>query len=169
MILSTAAASSWREQPALSASPPISWTFEPKKQCTSPWDSLQYSPSLHAAALPSSVYVRGHSHTSQALDRFFGRKKRALFVSCAFQGVARVVEEAYDAVNARYMLLAGDNRVRAISSQEGAVRVSRCKPDVYYKSRDVCAHDDCVRCARTPSFCGGDQSPFSRREVGYTI
>ena len=40
----------------------------------------------------------------QALDRFFGRKKRALFVSCAFQGVARVVEEAYDAVNARYML-----------------------------------------------------------------
>ena len=73
-------------------------------------------------------------------------------MSCALKGVARVVENSYDAVNARYMLLAGDNRVRAISSQEGAVRVSRCKPDVYYKSRYVYAHDNSVRCTRTASF-----------------
>ena len=44
-----------------------------------------------------------------------------------------------------------------------------CNPDVYDKSRGVCAHDNSVRCARTAVFCGGDQSPFSRREVGYTI
>ena len=54
---------------------------------------------------------------------------------------------------ALYEYIAGDNESNVLSAtQEGAVRVFPCKPDVYYKSRGVYAQDNCVRCTRTAIF-----------------
>ena len=63
--------------------------------------------------------------------------------------------EVDDAVNARYMNIAGDI-MRAMCSvlrvSGSALSEHPCNPDVYGKSRDVCAPDNSVRCTRTAIF-----------------
>ena len=87
--------------------------------------------------------------------KLFADVARRAFVSCESERVPHVWRSRRRRQRAYMLCIAGDNESNVLSapdSQEGASQRDPCNPDVYDKSRGVCAHDNSVRCTLTAIF-----------------